>query len=166
MPTPEQIEVLRKEMETDLDAVRQLGAELGTVRENFTPQASQKDLTYVGYLLHGIYTAWEGAFRRIATLYENRLDPSQWHTHLLRRMSLDLPGIRPAVIDDETEKNLHKLRSFRHFFRHNYAMPLEHDELALVLRAYDSAAPKMEENLTRFLKSVEQIAQQAEEDQP
>jgi len=161
VPNHRQIEVLLEEIETDLNAVRDLGGELVNERRHVRSGASQKDLITVGYLLHGVYTAWEGSFKRIATTFENQLDPSQWHTQVIQRMALNLPGIRPAVIDPDTTTYLHKLRSFRHFFRHNYVKPLSYMELELVLLAYDEAAPRMDRHLRDFLAYLQAIAKQS-----
>ena len=163
MPSPDDLRVLRKEIEADLAAIgRQMG-ELAGARAGVVAPPTPKDLAYLAYLLHGIYTGWESAMRRIATSFENRLDPAQWHAQLLRRMTLDLPGIRPRVIDATARGHLEKLRSFRHFFRHNYGVPLRWPEIELVLAAYDAGASEMDVCLDRFLSEVESIADSAEE---
>jgi hypothetical protein len=40
-------------------------------------------------------------------------------------MSLDIEGIRPRVLSDESLRLLRGLLAFRHFFRHAYAVSLE-----------------------------------------
>ena len=164
MANPDDLRVLREEVEADLVAVDALVKELAEARASLAAEPKQKDLAYLAYLLHGIYTGWESAMRRIATTFENRLDPARWHAQLLQRMTLDLPGIRPSVIDRSLRLHLEKLRSFRHFFRHSYGVPLCWRELALVLEANDAAAPVIRDCFDRFLSAVESIAELAEGD--
>ena len=163
MPSPDDLHVLRTEIEADLIAVDPLIKELSEARRCFSSEPTQKDLAYVAYLLHGMYTGWESAFRRIAITFENRLNSAQWHAQLLRRMSLDIPRIRPAVIDAQLRERLEEMRSFRHFFRHSYGVKLRPARLELVLEAYDAVASAIEDCFTRFLSQVEQIADVSED---
>ena len=162
MPNPNELRVLRKEIEADLAAVNRLMRDLAEARSHVPAEPTQRDLSHIGYLLHCIYTAWESAFHRIATVFENCLDPSQWHVQLLRRMTLDIPEIRPAVIDDATCEHLVALRSFRHFFRHSYAVRLRWPRMMLALDAFDEAQPLVASRLLQFLDQIEQIARQSE----
>lgn len=166
MASPDELRVLRKELEADLARVEQLIEELGQARTELPPDPYQKDLAYIAYLLHGIYTGWESAMRRIAVTFENRLDPARWHAQLLERMALDLPGIRPPVIEADLRLHLERLRSFRHFFRHSYAVPLRRREIELVLEHYDAAQPEMNDRLPRFLSQVEQMSRWSAENAP
>lgn len=47
-----------------------------------------------------------------------------WHRSLLLRMKNAVPGVRPAVLSDETYTKLDHLRSFRHRQRHTYGSDL------------------------------------------
>lgn len=50
----------------------------------------------VAYHLHVLYGLFENLFTRIAVNFGNHIDNSaQWHTLLLKRMTLDIPEIRP-----------------------------------------------------------------------
>jgi hypothetical protein len=163
MPNPDELHVLRKEIQTDLAAVERLARDLAEARGRLPAQPTQENLAYLAYLLHGIYTGWESAFHRIAVTFENRLDPARWHAQLLRRMSLDLPGIRPAVIDAESRERLEELRAFRHFFRHSYSVRLRPRRLTGVLETYDEVAPVVAADLKRFLDNLDTMANVSEQ---
>ena len=89
----------------------------------------------LGYYLHNLYTAFENAFKTIASTFENEVrDPSQWHAELLRRMTLNIPELRPRFISPEAYEPLDELRRFRHVFRSVYTMTLDLERLAVVLK--------------------------------
>ena len=48
-----------------------------------------------------------------------------WHTELLRQMSLDVPDVRPPVLQAETAARLDEYRKFRHRIRNIYATNLD-----------------------------------------
>ncbi len=163
MPNPDDLRVLRKEVEADLAVVERLARDLARARAGLPSEPTQENLAYLAYLLHDSYTGWESAFRRIATAFENRLDPARWHAHLLQRMSLEIPQIRPAVIDAQLRERLEELRSFRHFFRHSYGAALRLARLELVLQTFSEVSPAVTAQITRFLADLERIADSAEE---
>ncbi len=163
MPSPDRLRVLAKEIDTDLQQADRLARDLAGARARWAQSPSQEELVYVGYMLHGIYSAWESAFHRIASTFENRLDPGQWHAELLERMALDIPGLRPSVIGQPELLMLHKLRAFRHFFRHNYAAPMDFDEIQLVLKRYDEAFAQVGARLHEFIRKLDQLSDGSEQ---
>jgi hypothetical protein len=76
--------------------------------------------------LHHGYGAIESALERVARSIEGSLPAGRdWHVALLENMSLDIEGIRPRVLSEESLGLLRGLLAFRHFFRHAYAISLE-----------------------------------------
>ncbi|HJW83856.1 MAG TPA: antitoxin [Anaerolineae bacterium] len=76
--------------------------------------------------LHGFYSGLERQFEYIA--YQLDGGPPKgdaWHRDLLRQMTIEVPGIRPAVIAVETARQLDEFRRFRHVVRNVYAEYLE-----------------------------------------
>ena len=49
---------------------------------------------------------------------------------MLRRMQLEIEGIRPVLLSAETAADLDELRRFRHLFRHAYTADLDSDKVA------------------------------------
>ena len=91
---------------------------------------SAEGVDSMGYQLHNLYGAFEQLFEEIARFFENRVDEASYHTDLLRRMQLDIQGIRPALLSAETASGLDELRRFRHLFRHAYAAELDLEKVA------------------------------------
>ncbi|MFM2311628.1 MAG: hypothetical protein RLZZ04_904 [Cyanobacteriota bacterium] len=85
-------------------------------------------LESVAYQLHNFYNAIEDLLKMVAAHFENQIsDTARWHSVLLQRMSQEIPGIRPAVLAQESYLLLNSLRGFRHFFRHAYGVPIDYE---------------------------------------
>jgi hypothetical protein len=112
----------------------------------------QDRLIVVAYRLHGLYSAFENAFRNIARAFEGQLDPASWHPPLLQRMLLDLSPLRPAVLDEETYEKLDELRRFRHLFRTGYGLKLDPLRLRLVVQKALELKLLYRPQLGRFLE--------------
>lgn len=73
---------------------------------------------YVNAIASGIekiYTGIEKALDRIVRALDGHTpDGPDWHADLLRRLCVDLPGRRPALLSPETYRRLDDLRAFRH----------------------------------------------------
>lgn len=163
MATIEELRILRTEVEADVTVVERLAQNLNETRSRLPQDPTPEQLAHLGYLLHGIYTEWESAWHRIATTFENRLDPARWHEQLLRRMTLAIPRIRPTVLPPDLAEHLTALRSFRHFFRYSYAAPLRWNRMQPALEALDACVPSVQDSLRGFLTEVERIADHSEE---
>ncbi|RLE58665.1 MAG: hypothetical protein DRJ32_06030 [Thermoprotei archaeon] len=84
----------------------------------------------LAYQLHNLYCAYEDLFSIVAKFFENRInDPSRYHIRLLRRMMMDIKGVRPRLISEESFQYLNELRGFRHVFRHAYGIELDVDRI-------------------------------------
>jgi hypothetical protein len=97
----------------------------------------------------------EDLFKIVAGRFENQVaDLSRWHIELLRRMRQDIPGVRPALISAETFSLLNGLRSFRHFFRHAYAAPIEYAQLQVNLDKARRVRPLLKQDVADFLEQI------------
>lgn len=95
-----------------------------------TAPDSREKVSHLGYLLHNLYGALEDLFQEVAKTFENRVeDPSRYHRELLKRMELEIPGIRPALLFSASHALLNELRGFRHVFRHAYDYELSAGKL-------------------------------------
>ena len=109
----------------------------------------------LAYQLHNLYGACEQLFELIARAFENRIDARQYHVDLLRRMRTEIEGVRPALLDStELERDLHELRSFRHFFRHAYAVELKSERVEVVAEAADRIRAPLKAALDRFGSAI------------
>ncbi len=95
-----------------------------------TNPSNREKTSHLAYLLHNLYCAAEDVFQEVAKTFESRVeDPSKYHRELLKRMHIDVPGIRPKFLSKESYSLLDELRGFRHVFRHSYGHELDPDRV-------------------------------------
>lgn len=81
--------------------------------------------------LRDLYNTFEDLFVEIAKTFENRIEnPIFFHKELLKRMTIEVPKIRPKVLSKESFFILDKLRGFRHIFRHAYNYEISPEKLS------------------------------------
>ena len=99
-------------------------------------------------------------FQRVAETFENQVsDRTQWHAQLLRRMTLDIEGIRPHLLSSEVFDCLDELRRFRHVFRSAYAVSLDPQRLALVWGKALRLRAIYGDDFDRFVSYLDQLDQ-------
>ncbi len=88
-----------------------------------------------GYWMHNLYCAFEDLFKMVAGFWENSLSTNgEFHVRLLKRMLLQIEGVRPALLSEEGYRYLNELRGFRHVFRHAYSFGLDDERVSVLLR--------------------------------
>ena len=123
-------------MRLDEAFARRLAAEIASELANLSlleeqsADAPQGDDTFSlrarGSILHDFYSGIERVFVRIAEELNGGVPQGeQWHRQLVKDMSLEIPQVRPAVIDEELARSLGDFRRFRHVFRNVYGFALE-----------------------------------------
>lgn len=112
-------------------------------------------LESIAYQIHNLYGATEEILKIVAAYFENHIaDTSQWHSALLKRMSQDIPEIRPPLISSQTYHILNSLRGFRHFFRHAYGTIIEYDQLKFNLDKALNLLPNLTKDIEIFIKQI------------
>ena len=149
--------LLRADVLDELDKVEKITAAMRSVADklDLPPEdVGLYDRGAIGYLIHGFYNGCENVFRAIAAYFENDVAPDSWHADLLRRMTLEIPGYRPAVIDDELFALLNDFRGFRHVSRNAYSFELDWERERLVAKRLDRAAALLQQQVRDFLTRV------------
>lgn len=146
-------------MKADIDLLRNLldkNRLLTRKIEKIEPD--EFDWAALGYTIHNTYNLMENYFLRIAKFFENSIDQDSRHRNLIDRMALDIPDIRPALLEPENIPPLHELRSFRHVFRNIYQGRLNEEKLMAVNRGLPDIIAHFSDSHTRFLEKLEIIA--------
>lgn len=144
----EKIFTLQAEIEANIKAIEDA---YGVLHKATMPELDEQSTILVGYYLHVLYGLFENVFVRIASAFGNHIeDASQWHSQLLWRMTLDIKGLRPAVISQELYAHLNELRRFRHLFRNAYLLHFDPVRLNLVLQNAQQAEQLYKQEIEQF----------------
>lgn len=112
-------------------------------------------LESLAYQLHNLYSAFEDLFLIVAKYFENTIeDQSRYHIELLRRMVIDIEGVRPPLLKQQTMNWLDELRAFRHVFRHAYSYDLDKNKLQFVIEATEKIKICYKDDVDRFLEKL------------
>ena len=137
-----------REVEAEITALQTLTDELRSAGDTTDSIA----LRARGSILHDFYTGTERMFIRIAEELNGGVPRGeQWHRQLLRDMSLEIPGVRPALISPELEQRLADYLRFRHLFRNVYGFVLEADRMRSLELDFESVLAETVSQIRRFL---------------
>ncbi len=153
-------ELLKADIQDELKKLALLNNELELVTDKLKlddHQVSFYDRAAIGYFLHNFYNGCENIFRSIAKFFENDMAPDSWHSDLLKRMKLTIPGFRPAVINEELYIILNEFRGFRHIFRHSYAFELNWNKEREVAKKLDQTTKMFTQQVQNFLTQFDQL---------
>lgn len=154
----ETLAILTSDIESQMVLIDDIFAKLEDRAAGLSPE-DERQLESAAYQLHNLYNAVEDLFKIVAGHFENRItDAPRWHVELLRRMRQDIAGVRPALLSEESYTLLNSLRSFRHFFRHAYATPIEYEQLRINLDKAYRLRPYLERDVTHFLEQFQASA--------
>jgi hypothetical protein len=142
--------ILERSIQKDLEDIDRLYQTLGV--PDLSGTVPIKELIFIAFLLHGLYTIFETSLRNIATAFEKNLEETGWQRDLLYRMRLDLTPLRPAVIDDQVYEKLDEMRCFRDAFRTMYGVDPETQRLQIAVRKVLELKPFYKEQIGRFLE--------------
>lgn len=147
------IVVLQTRIERELNQLRKT---VKRVEEKLAEISSSQpdDFTIGGFAnyVHSFYNGAENVFKLIAEYVdESRPQSVGWHRELLNQMSLELQGLRPAVITAEMAVVLADYLEFRHFFRHSYGFDLDWIELKPKAEKLKPTFEKLEAALQQFV---------------
>lgn len=101
-------------------------------------------------IITDFYTCAETLFLRISRFFENSLRQDRWHSDLLHKMTLEIGGVRKAVISDSTYSILLEFMKFRHFKRYYFESDYDWDKLEFLEKKYNEIRPLLERDIRDF----------------
>ncbi len=144
------------------DELSELAKVVDRAEQGWKKAKTQHDDYYldgVALNLHGFYSGLEHIFEKIASSVDESVPTgSNWHQELIRQMSIEVSGVRPAVISAELRIALEEYRGFRHIVRNVYTYQLNPEKLErliLMLRETLSTAERELLAFAKFLESAE-----------
>ena len=139
---------LAAEVTAELASLEQLAQELAGAPSG----ADTYSLRALGSILHDFYSGVERIFVRIAGELNGGVPQAErWHRELLGDMVLEIPKVRPAVIDADLATALGEYLRFRHLFRNVYGSGLEAERL-------QALADRLPATLAAFGERIQRVS--------
>ena len=153
------LEILRQELAADAKVVA--GA-VQQARDHVNRDAPGR-LEACAYELHRGYNVIERALERLCEAFENHFERrGEYHERLLERMTLDLPGLRPAFLPIGARQLLREWKGFRHVVRHAYDLEIDPARLTRMCGVAAEVAAQFPGWCSRFLSHVEDALDRCE----
>ncbi|MCX7726832.1 MAG: hypothetical protein N2053_08280 [Chitinispirillaceae bacterium] len=130
-------------------------------RVNFFKKESY-DLIILADIFIDIYTCIETSFVRICKFFENNLDSERWHSHLLEKMTIEIPTVRPRVINNETFSVLQEFLKFRHFRRYYFEFEYDRKRMDYLESRFSELIDLVKKDLKRFIRRLRMIENKKE----
>ena len=141
------------------DEIEELERVTARVAEGWQRALGSADNYYldgVALNLHGFYGGLERIFELIATVIDDTKPRGEnWHQALLRQMSVEIPGVRPAVISQSTYQHLGDYRGFRHVVRNVYSYNFEIAKLQRLVMNLPPTLAQVRAELLAFASFLE-----------
>lgn len=143
--------ILRSEIDSQVQEVKKIYMRIDERKH----EKGRSRIESLAYQLHNLYCAFEDLFKIIAGTFENQIeDKSRYHLELLKRMTISVEGVRPALLGQENYQLLDSLRAFRHFFRHAYTYELDERKVNIVLEDVEKLKSLYRSDIDRFLDAL------------
>ena len=147
-----EIDLLESELSERYESIEQVYKRILDRQATFTDRT--QDLDSMAYQLHNLYGAHEQLFEVVVGFFENQIEGARYHTDLLRRMKIEIKGIRPALISRDSHDLLDELRRFRHFFRHAYTAKLDPDKVSKIVQIALQLREPFRRDMEHFLAQL------------
>lgn len=136
--------------------LEQVVARIETGWQRARVSADDYYLDGVALNLHGFYGGLERLFELIATQVDDALpEGANWHKALLDQVTLEVPGVRPGVISEESRDGLEPFRGFRHVVRNVYTHTLNPGKMESLVTSCAPLFGRLQVELLAFARFLE-----------
>lgn len=124
-----------------------------------TPITETYYVDAVALNLHGFYAGLERILEVIADgIDQSKPAGANWHRALIQQLTVEIRGIRPAVLSAATRDRLDRYRGFRHVVRHVYTFNLDPQQIELLIQHLPATMAQVSQELMAFADVLEAIA--------
>lgn len=160
-----ELQEVARDIHNELKQLSQLNLEIKTTQQlsQQQPHLNQVFCESLALKLHNFYTGCERIFKIIASELNGGL-PSDynWHQRLLSRMA-NSQNNRPAIISQDTAKQLKDYLSFRHVVRNVYGFELDRNRVNELVNHYYLVWENFNREVNEFINWLHQLAEELEE---
>ncbi len=152
-----EISILIAEIQKNLGIANKIRAFLESTEANELPKIGKTPATalMMAGILENYYTCLETLFLRVSQHFENHLEEQRWHQAVLEKMTLRIPGIREAVLQDSTKRGLQELLRFRHFKRYYFEFEYDWKRIDYLIDVLKDVHPQVVKDVGVFLVYLE-----------
>ncbi|MFQ5753485.1 MAG: hypothetical protein ACE5HI_15960 [bacterium] len=155
MKNKQHIPVLIAEIHDELSKLNKLVDKLAKQKQL---DKDEESLDSAALRLHNFYTGCERIFKLIASDVNDYVPDSwDWHKRLLTQMSLELEGIRPAVISEIVRNDLQELLAFRHIVRNIYGYELDQKRVEHLVTLTKATFPNFVNDIKKFIEYLRDL---------
>jgi hypothetical protein len=156
---------LRAEIASDRSAMGRALEDMGATSGSWAEGVPDRPHLALGALaLHGWYGGLESILERTARALDGTVPSGDArHRALLSQAMVEIPSLRPAIVDRSLLPELLGLLEFRHFLRHAYGVELDPVKLRQNLERATSIAPEVTRLLERFDLFLEEAMRSVED---
>jgi hypothetical protein len=159
------LEQLARRIRDELNDLDRAVLRVGRAWKATKAGAGEQDLYLdsVALNLHSFYSGLERLFELIARQVDGNLPSGpSWHEDLLRSMTEQVAGVRPAVVSGASAARLDEFRCFRHLVRNVYATNLVPERLSALVEGMPDVWPELRRELSGFADFLDDVASQRE----
>jgi hypothetical protein len=151
--------VLKSEIIAELEKIQKVTNNIVSLYSNIKDKTpSLIELSAMATFLHNFYSGIENIMKRIAASLDNDIPSgTSWHTDLLKRMSIEIAGIRKNVFSQNTINELTDYLSFRHMFIHSYGFELKWSKMHQLVESIKIVFNQVEKDIESFLLYLDQL---------
>lgn len=159
----ERFEILKAELISDIKTLSELEEKYKLIKAKIQViKPDEFDYIALAYTITNLYNIMENYFLRIAKHFENNINQYDWHKDLVKRMTLEIDKIRPALLNSSDLPLIDELRAFRHVFRHIYQRELDIEKLKMVDSKTTLAVKIFKDAHAKFMMALESLISEIE----
>jgi hypothetical protein len=143
--------VLAARILTELEEISKLVYRIEQAWKKAKKRQDDFYLDSVALNLHGFYSGLERIFEKIAASVDGSVpEGANWHKELLNQMSMEITGIRPAVISSDLKQKLEEYSGFRHVVRNVYTYHLSPEKIEPLVDKVQEVIANSKKELSAF----------------
>lgn len=140
----------------EIASVRDILTRIINAWKQFKKTSDTCYLDSVALNLQNFYTAIEKIFTVIGKNIDKTIpEGSNWHSELLDQMTLEIKGVRPALVSRDTKSKLEDYLGFRHVVRNVYSSYLNPKKIEPLVKDLQSLNKILKSEIEEFLQLIE-----------
>lgn len=151
----------KAEILEEIENIERIAAIIEKRKREIKKHAREADV-YLDSIVHNIenfYMGIEDIFKMVAVFTDEGIpEGPRWHSALIKGMAREIPGVRPAVIRDETRMLLDEYRKFRHLVRNIYTFSIIPQKVMKLANGIKKTLNVLLKDIRKFICIIQKIS--------